>query len=121
MTGKRIKIQKFLRYLVWRQAITMLEKTPQYDEILRVLEEKDADDKFSRIRCPACEWRPEAASRWTCFDFYQTEHPTGGCWTEWNTFDTRGLCPGCSHQWIRTTCLRCSVHSLHEDWYEDNE
>jgi hypothetical protein len=97
----------------------MLEKTAEYEEIIRVLEEKETGDKYSRIRCPACRWRPEAASRWTCFDLYQNEHPTGGCWTEWNTFDTRGRCPGCSHQWIRTTCLRCSVHSLHEDWYED--
>ena len=99
----------------------MLEKTGAYKEIIRVLEENDADDKFARIRCPACKWRPEAASRWTCYDLFGTEHPRGGCLTEWNTFDTRGRCPGCNHKWIRTTCLRCHVHSLHEDWYENEQ
>lgn len=99
----------------------MLEKTPEYEEIIRVLEEKGSDDKFAHIRCPACRWRPEASSRWTCYDPLGSEHPTGGCRAYWNTFDTRGKCPGCSHQWIRTTCLRCDIHALHEDWYEDKE
>ena len=36
---------------------------------------------------------------------------------EWNTFATRGLCPGCQHQWRYTSCLECAAWSLHEDWY----
>ena len=40
------------------------------------------------------------------------------CGTVWNTFATHGRCPGCSHQWRWTTCLRCQEPSLHVDWYE---
>lgn len=96
----------------------MFEKTDGLKDLLRVLE-IEQDDKYARIRCPACKWQPNASSRWCCYDPDQGEHPTGGCQTEWNTFDTGGRCPGCGHQWIRTTCLRCEVHSLHVDWYEN--
>jgi hypothetical protein len=108
----------FIQLLRLRQAIVMLEKTEGFDEKISALGLDDIDNKYQRIRCPACKWQPQASSRWTCFDADGTEHSQGGCWTEWNTFDTRGKCPGCGHQWIRTTCLRCAVHSLHEDWYE---
>ncbi len=78
--------------------------------------EKDNPD-FSRIRCPLCKWRPDARSRWICRDSPHPENFTGGCGTVWNTFDTRGLCPGCGHQWRWTSCLRCHRKSPHEDWY----
>jgi hypothetical protein len=42
----------------------------------------------------------------------------GGCGECWNTFNTRGRCPGCGHQWRWTACLNCSGWSLHEHWYE---
>jgi hypothetical protein len=35
----------------------------------------------------------------------------------WNTFWTRGLCPGCAKQWDDTQCLECARHSPHKDWY----
>ena len=40
-----------------------------------------------------------------------------GCGMVWNTFSTRGCCPGCSHQWRWTSVFdvasgRCT------DWYE---
>ena len=35
----------------------------------------------------------------------------------WNTFETRGKCPDCAHQWRWTSCLRCEGWSRHEDWY----
>src|SRR5262245_20048283 len=79
------------------------------------------DDAFSRIRCPLCHWRPSASSMWSCHGQGTPEPPFDGCGTSWNTFDTRGRCPGCSHQWRWTTCLRCQQWSLHEDWYEDDE
>lgn len=64
---------------------------------------------YPGIRCPACKWRPTASSRWQC------RQP---CFHVWNTFDTRGRCPGCGHQWVETQCLACHVMSPHEDWYE---
>lgn len=73
---------------------------------------------FNRIRCPQCAWRPRASDRWLCWDCGEPEFFLGGCGTRWNTFATRGLCPGCEHQWRWTSCLRCQQWSLHADWYE---
>jgi hypothetical protein len=77
-----------------------------------------ADDAFERIRCPLCEWRPTPASTWCCVGQGTPEPPFQWCGTIWNTFSTRGRCPGCAHQWKWTSCLRCGGFSLHEDWYE---
>lgn len=58
------------------------------------------------IRCPKCEWAPRANCRWSC-----------KCGHLWNTFDTRGLCPECGHQWEITGCLQCGEMSPHTNWY----
>lgn len=60
------------------------------------------------IRCPACAWHPKAESRWVCLP---------ACGTEWHTFWSAGVCPGCAHRWYRTQCLECGVASPHKDWY----
>ena len=82
------------------------------------------DDKESRarIRCPRCEWAPGRSARWCCLECPLPVMFFDGCGTEWNTFDTRGRCPGCQHQWRWTSCLVCTEWSLHDDWYvEDSE
>lgn len=61
-----------------------------------------------RIRCPRCGWQPRRHDRWSCV-----------CGHVWNTFETRGRCPGCGVAWEQTQCLRCAEWSPHEDWYED--
>jgi hypothetical protein len=68
----------------------------------------DLDDitRGGRIRCPKCGYRPRASDRWYC-----------DCGFAWNTFDTRGLCPACNHQWTETACPACHEWSPHEDWY----
>jgi hypothetical protein len=81
----------------------------------------EQDDDFSAIRCPLCRWHPEASSRWTCSCFGTPEPYFESCGTVWNTFSTRGRCPGCGHQWQWTTCLSCQEVSLHVDWYEERE
>jgi hypothetical protein len=60
------------------------------------------------IYCPKCSWRPAAEDRWAC-------EPR--CDTLWNTFWTRGLCPGCRKQWGDTQCLACKAFSPHRQWY----
>jgi hypothetical protein len=60
------------------------------------------------IFCPKCTWRPQASDRWACLP---------SCGTEWNTFWTRGVCPGCGQQWTETQCLECGEFSPHEAWY----
>lgn len=81
----------------------------------------DRDEAFGTIRCPLCGWRPSASSVWRC-DCAGTPEPFfEACGTVWNTFATRGRCPGCSHQWRWTSCLRCEQWSLHAAWYEENE
>jgi hypothetical protein len=77
----------------------------------------DEREDFGRIRCPACGWQPPASSLWSCLPTGFPEHFTGGCGTSWNTISTRGLCPGCRHQWRWTRCFECRQWSLHDDWY----
>lgn len=60
------------------------------------------------IYCPKCAYRPRAEDRWQCMP---------GCGTVWNTFWTRGICPGCSYAWQDTQCLACFEMSPHESWY----
>jgi hypothetical protein len=82
---------------------------------------RDKAKKFSRVRCPLCKWRPKSSSRWYCGDCEYPEYFFEGCGTAWNTFTTRGLCPGCGHQWRWTICLSCQRWSPHEEWYEDQD
>ncbi|HZO19538.1 MAG TPA: hypothetical protein VFB46_11175 [Gemmatimonadaceae bacterium] len=63
-----------------------------------------------KIYCPVCEYHPRATDRWQC---------RPGCYTIWNTFETRAVCPGCSKQWRDTWCPACGVASPHEDWYHE--
>jgi hypothetical protein len=68
----------------------------------------DADlSRGAGIRCPKCRWTPRSSDRWRC-----------DCGFVWNTFDTRGLCPACQHQWEDTQCPACGRWSRHVDWYE---
>jgi DNA-directed RNA polymerase subunit RPC12/RpoP len=77
------------------------------------------DDEAPRgIRCPLCSWRPSPSCRWACFWIDTPEPFFASCGASWNTFTTRGRCPGCGHQWKWTSCLSCGEWSLHEDWYE---
>jgi DNA-directed RNA polymerase subunit RPC12/RpoP len=92
------------------------------DDVARDLvvdvERIDADDPLRGIRCPACAWRPEASSLWSCLWTEPPEPRFDWCGTVWNTFLTRGRCPGCGHQWQWTSCLRCAQWSRHDEWYE---
>jgi hypothetical protein len=74
-------------------------------------------NRYSRIRCPLCSWQPNDKSRWVCSTCAHPEYFQPGCGRIWNTFNTRGLCPGCQHQWRWTICLYCQGWSLHESWY----
>jgi hypothetical protein len=62
----------------------------------------------ARIRCPKCQWSPDAEARWSC-----------RCRHIWNTFETRGLCPACGYQWTVTACLNCGQSSAHSAWYKE--
>ncbi len=70
----------------------------------------DGDQKAGdrRIRCPRCGWTPRSGDRWMCT-----------CGHAWNTFDTRGRCPGCGRRWRHTQCLSCGAWSPHEKWYAE--
>ncbi len=99
--------------LTFRSRITAFDERgydPYVDHHAGVLDPK--------IRCPSCQWQPARNTRWWCFPMGPPENFPGGCGHGWNTFDTRGLCPGCSYQWQHTTCLSCNVTSVHADWYD---
>ncbi|HKE86642.1 MAG TPA: hypothetical protein VKB50_22960, partial [Vicinamibacterales bacterium] len=98
-------------------SLQVLKETRTPDQIV-FDETEDHDEGLSGIRCPRCSWRPSESSRWTCYWGDTPEPHFHSCGTVWNTFATRGRCPGCSHQWVWTSCLRCSQWSLHANWYE---
>ena len=93
-------------------------KTIKTEEILKTLEKDEEKTDFQRIRCPLCQWKPNGSSRWCCVDCDAPENFFGGCLMSWNTFETHGKCPTCTHQWRWTSCLSCYRWSKHEDWYE---
>ncbi|MCY7374611.1 MAG: hypothetical protein LH472_01400 [Pyrinomonadaceae bacterium] len=107
---------------MFRQNITsfpfdfLFRKSPSFDESFEAEKLKDAPIDFSRIRCPLCRWQPRTSSRWFCGD----ADLHFGCGTAWNTFDTRGRCPGCHYRWQKTDCLRCGKSSPHEAWYAES-
>jgi hypothetical protein len=65
-------------------------------------------ERKAEIYCPHCEWRPQPEDRWMC------AHPCGAVW---NTFWTRGVCPGCGVKWPQTQCNVCGEWAAHEAWY----
>ena len=99
-------------------ALLLYQRSLTPDEQAGLIDESEEDDAGGgRVRCPLCGWRPSASSRWYCSDCGNPEYFFGGCGCVWNTFDTRGRCPGCGHQWRWTSCFGCGGWSPHEDWY----
>ena len=92
--------------------------TGHVDILAKIL---DSAFHHSRIRCPRCEWQPQPSSLWSCVDNPYPEAFFGGCGRAWNTFETFGLCPGCTYQWSWTACLSCGQWSPHEEWYEEED
>jgi hypothetical protein len=105
--------------LVLAGVFSLFQKAQSDDEAARALEALEDDATFASIRCPECRWRPSDADAWYCGDNAFPERFFGGCGTSWNTFATKGLCPGCSHRWRWTACLRCGIWSLHDEWYAE--
>src|SRR5215210_2877658 len=90
------------------------------ERVIAALESAE-DEAFRGIRCPLCEWQPDSSSQWCCEAGNSPEPFFQACRTVWNTFSTRGRCPGCSHQWRWTSCLRCDGWSLHDDWHDERQ
>jgi hypothetical protein len=100
----------------------LLRDTRRSPDVIPIDRSRSEDgETFQGIRCPQCHWRPAPSSRWCC-DCVGTPEPFfEGCGTVWNTFSTRGRCPGCSHQWGWTSCLQCHQASRHADWYDERD
>jgi hypothetical protein len=95
-----------------------LKESHRFKDIVSTRSKSEEDEGLDGIRCPLCAWRPSQRDQWCCYSPDTPEPPFPSCGTTWNTFSTRGRCPGCSHQWQWTSCLRCGEWSLHVDWYE---
>jgi hypothetical protein len=102
-------------------ALWLFQETLKPEKTRKEATSGEIKNIFERIRCPRCKWRPLPSSRWFCGNCDDPEYFSEGCGTTWNTFTTRGRCPGCNHQWIWTSCLRCAAWSRHEDWYEKDQ
>lgn len=59
------------------------------------------------IACPHCGQSPTEGEEWDC----------ANCGYSWNTFNTRGMCPGCGRQWLETQCHSCGRWAAHHEWY----
>jgi hypothetical protein len=121
-----LKQKSFRRYRALAAILLLFQKGLTPSDVTDTVDKSDDEEPMrGRIRCPLCRWQPDSGSSWVCADCPYPEYFLDGCGAEWNTFDTRGLCPGCGHQWRWTSCLSCEKWSLHEDWYaprqEDDE
>jgi hypothetical protein len=113
-----MKYRRQLNIYLPAAALLLYQRSLTPEDAAEVVEESgDETPESGRVRCPLCGWRPPASSLWVCDDCGHPEYFYGGCGCVWNTFDTRGLCPGCGHRWRWTSCLSCGGWSLHEDWY----
>lgn len=118
MPAKMKKSRPVTNLILLHSMFSAFKKTAEAEELLKKLEEKEnAENGFQKIRCPHCRWQPDASSRWFCSDCDAPEFFYNSCGAMWNTFETRGKCPGCNHQWRWTSCLRCGGWARHEDWY----
>jgi hypothetical protein len=120
MRDKEMRLKQVAVHQSYSLAITLslFQRGSLPEEALdEVVQLDDEEPDFEGIRCPLCQWHPNASSRWECADCGHPEYFFDGCGMVWNTFATRGLCPGCGHQWRWTTCLSCEGWSLHEEWY----
>jgi hypothetical protein len=115
--------QKYLRHLyVFAIIFSLFQRSREPEETLDEASQlNDEEPGLKSIRCPQCRWQPNASSRWVCAECGPPEYFYNACGTCWNTFTTRGLCPGCGHQWRWTLCLMCWQWSLHEDWYSKSK
>lgn len=99
---------------------SLLLRSPVIDESIPTIADRSREGSaLFGIRCPICTWRPSRSSHWTCWDCDHPEYFFNGCGTEWNTFETGGVCPTCAHRWAWTSCLSCWSWSKHVDWYEN--
>src|SRR5687767_7034650 len=106
---------------LYKKEMWLLKKGPEPVWVPVETDDWQVKRGFGRIRCPLCHWQPSPSSLWCCDGTRGPEPFFGGCGALWNTFSTRGRCPGCAHQWKWTSCLHCQGWSLHEDWYEDDD
>jgi hypothetical protein len=113
-----LKQKSFRRYRALAALFSLFQKGFTPSDATDTVDQPDEEEPSQgRIRCPLCRWQPDAGSSWVCGECAYPEYFFGGCGMEWNTFDTRGRCPGCGHQWRWTACLSCGGWSLHDDWY----
>lgn len=116
--GKQMPRKPKARYYRIVAVFSLFQKGKLPDDVIeRATRLNEEESRYRRIRCPVCQWQPTASSRWMCSNCGYPEFFYHACGTVWNTFDTRGRCPGCQHQWRWTMCLSCWAWSRHEDWY----
>jgi Zn-dependent protease len=89
-----IALRSFLAFQA-AQAMLRLERLPRHEH----------------CRCPGCGKSPPRGEFWQC------EH----CVTRFDTFATRGRCPGCGAWYLETACPHC--HALHhvDVWYRPED
>jgi Zn-dependent protease len=60
------------------------------------------------IHCPACHAAPLVGPFWICHH----------CRTQFDTFATEGICPGCQQQFSVTNCPQCGASRPMSEWFQ---
>ena len=63
--------------------------------------------RHEHCACPGCGEAPPRGAYWQC------EH----CVTRFDTFETRGRCPGCGAWYLETACPHCHASNHVDAWY----
>jgi Zn-dependent protease len=76
------------------------------------LKEAQALSRFAKLprrdgfACPSCKTAPPVGEFWRC----------GKCGQQFDTFETRAVCPRCGAQFPQTKCLECGALNPMNDW-----
>lgn len=72
----------------------------------RALRELEKIPRRKGFACPSCKTSPPMGSFWKC----------NQCGTDFDTFETGGVCPQCSARFATTTCLDCRRPAPIAEW-----
>ena len=72
----------------------------------RALRKLEKIPRRQGFACPSCKTAPPIGPYWRC----------NKCATQFDTFQTGGVCPQCSARFEKTTCLDCRQSNAIADW-----
>ncbi len=93
---------------VWLIAIALFAGFQAFNGIrmARLLRERETMPRRAGFACPSCGASPPMGMFWTC----------SNCGTQFDTFETGGVCPRCGRVFAVTSCADCGKASPIAQW-----